>query len=640
PSTAEPLGDFRIVREIGRGGMGVVYEAVQLSLGRRVALKVLPFAAALDAKHLQRFKTEAHAAAQLHHSNIVPVYAVGCERGVHFYAMQLIEGRPLDLVIRELRGDPAARPGGNTTTEYRAGGSTLPTGPTPPVGSSTRGSRGRDAYRTTAALIAQVADALEYAHDAGVVHRDIKPANLLLDPKGAVWVTDFGLAQVTADAGLTRTGDVFGTLRYSSPEQASGRRVLVDHRTDVYSLGATLYELLTLEPIFPGEDRHTLLKQILSDDPRPPRQIDRGIPPELETIILKATAKAPEDRYATAGEFAADLRRFLDELPILARRPSAWDHARKWLRRHPAYVGAAVVVLLLGVVGLAVSTALVAREKDRTEQALHNERDRAQEAEQRFQLARRSADEMIRIADEEQADGPMGQESLRRRLLEAALTYYQEFIELRRDDPSAQAELELTRKKAEDLIADLAVMQASWRHGLVKMGKAVEDDLGLTPTQRDRLRDIGPDGKDVPGSPTGGRQALVARVKAHEAILAATLTPEQFQRLDQIALQVSGPMAFRQPEVIAALSLTPEQQDRIRKIDVFMPKGPKGPRPGPRKFDKGPAPNTDWQDPTDRILTVLTDEQRQRWRQLTGKKFEFWPRDRHFGPFGPGEPPR
>jgi serine/threonine protein kinase len=265
---AGTLGDFQILGEVGRGGMGVVYEAVQLSLNRRVALKVLPFAAALDAKHLQRFKTEAHAAAQLHHTNIVPVHAVGCERGVHFYAMQLIDGKSLDAVIRELRGanDPPDRHG-ISTVDVRAG-VTLAS-PPPPTRTSQRSGRSRESFRTAARLAAQVADALEYAHEAGVIHRDVKPANLLLDGKGNIWVTDFGLAQVSADATLTRTGEMVGTLRYMSPEQVSGQRTVIDHRTDIYSLAATLYELLTLRPLFDGHDRRSLLCQIMADEPAP-----------------------------------------------------------------------------------------------------------------------------------------------------------------------------------------------------------------------------------------------------------------------------------------------------------------------------------------------------------------------------------
>src|SRR5579884_269874 len=226
-----PLGDYRLLREIGRGGMGVVYEAEQLSLGRRIALKVLPFALTLDPRQLQRFKNEARAAAQLHHQHIVPVYAVGQERGVHFYAMQYIEGQSLAEVIHGLRQlaragkGPAAGPSGRR--EPRRGAPTgpfLPRSEAPetraePVGAlaTAFSANTPEFYRTVARLGIQAAEALEHAHQCDVVHRDVKPGNLLVDVHGHLWVTDFGLAQFHSDAGLTQTGDLLGTLRYMSP---------------------------------------------------------------------------------------------------------------------------------------------------------------------------------------------------------------------------------------------------------------------------------------------------------------------------------------------------------------------------------------------------------------------------------------
>jgi serine/threonine protein kinase len=366
---AESLGDFRIIREVGRGGMGVVYEAVQVSLGRRVALKVLPFAATMDPRHLQRFKNEAHAAAQLHHTNIVPVYSVGCERSVHFYAMQFIEGQSLADVIASLRKPSEPRPlgsgeGADPTTAYHplpdgrgSDSSTASVSTKPIAGLSTRRSTTDAAYfRTVAELGIQAAEALDYAHEHGIIHRDIKPANLLVDAESRLWVTDFGLAQVQGDARMTMTGDLVGTLRYMSPEQALAKRVVVDHRTDIYSLGATLYELLTLGPAFSGTDRQELLRQIAFEEPRAPRRQNKAIPAELEIIMLKTLEKNPTDRYATAKELAEDLRRYVMDEPIRARRPSVAQRLRKWGRRHQAAVTSALAFLVLAVIILAGST--------------------------------------------------------------------------------------------------------------------------------------------------------------------------------------------------------------------------------------------------------------------------------------------
>ncbi|HKB35005.1 MAG TPA: serine/threonine-protein kinase, partial [Gemmataceae bacterium] len=203
-------------------------------------------------------------------------------------------------------------------------------------------------FRAVARLGVQAAEALDYAHQLGVVHRDIKPGNLMLDGRGDVWVTDFGLAQLQqGEASLTLTGDLVGTPRYMSPEQALAKRVVIDHRTDVYSLGVTLYELLTLQPAFPGNDRQELLRQVAFEEPPLPRKASRAIPQELETIVLKAMEKNPAERYATAQELADDLRRFLEDQPVRARRPTPLQRAVKWGRRHPSLVGATGAVLLL-----------------------------------------------------------------------------------------------------------------------------------------------------------------------------------------------------------------------------------------------------------------------------------------------------
>ena len=226
------LGDFRILREIGRGGMGVVYEAEQISLGRRLALKVLPFAAMLDPRQLQRFQNEARAAASLKHPNIVQVYAVGCERGVHYFAMEYVEGRTLSEVLRGWQQEAGLRPErekkptvgpDEEAHQHETAGS--------PTALSTKDTRrGMEAFRTIALWGVQAAEALEHAHQMGVVHRDIKSANLMVDARGHLWITDFGLAMTQQDPAVTKTGDIIGTLRYMSPEQALGKGHQLDHR--------------------------------------------------------------------------------------------------------------------------------------------------------------------------------------------------------------------------------------------------------------------------------------------------------------------------------------------------------------------------------------------------------------------------
>jgi WD40 repeat protein/serine/threonine protein kinase/Tfp pilus assembly protein PilF len=360
------LGDFQILREVGRGGMGVVYEARQVSLGRRVALNVLPFAAAIDPRQLQRFQVEAQAAATLHHTSIVPVFSVDCERGVHYFAMQFIEGRTLADVIRALRqGDGLEPPAGAQ-------------GPAPLTGSS---ARSRAHLRNAVRMGLQVAEALQHAHGQGVLHRDIKPSNLLIDAQGNVWITDFGLARVQRDSGLTMTGDLLGTLRYMSPEQASARRAVIDERSDVYSLGATLYELLTLHPAFEEGDRLEVLRRIAQEEPKPLRKLNPAVPVDLETIVRKAIDKEPAGRYSSAAALAEDLRRFLDSRPIIARPLSLLDRATKWALRHRTVTISTAVVVATVLLTLAVAGVIVAsKEHQRGQAALAVERERSRAA--------------------------------------------------------------------------------------------------------------------------------------------------------------------------------------------------------------------------------------------------------------------
>lgn len=413
------LGDFRIVRTIGRGGMGVVYEAEQESLGRRVAIKVLAAFYASSPRALQRFRREAQAAAQLHHTNIVSVFGVGEHEGKHFYVMQYIEGRSLDHVVAELSGRNSERPSlfrssalgegertksadddfGAAVARAMLRGKFEPisrppamaaTGNSPrPEGDSRESSPGSDSlrpfsepasgprsfgapdgfnaaesfgstyWRSVAGIGTQVATALHYAHRQGILHRDIKPGNLILDENGVAWITDFGLAKLVDQEDLTHPGDVVGTLRYMAPEQLEGE---TSARSDVYSLGLTLYELLTLRPAFNETSRYRLLRQVSQQEPPRPRTLNPDIPRDLETVVLKAVARDPVHRYETAGELADDLQRFLQDRPIRSRRTSPLEHGWRWCRRNPALAFLTTTTLLLLLAGVIGSSAGYVRE--------------------------------------------------------------------------------------------------------------------------------------------------------------------------------------------------------------------------------------------------------------------------------------
>ena len=670
---ANPLGDFQIVRELARGGMGIVYEAVQLSLGRRVALKVLPFAATLDSRQLQRFKTEAQAAALLHHPNIVPVFAVGCERGVHFYAMQLIDGQSLAIMIRQLRRQAGFRapedlssvsgvhssqvlggelPSNSRSVDSRQRGAgpvslaaPAPSAPARCVPSETisqfhanlstqHAGRNDKFFETAARLMLQAARALEHAHEFGIVHRDIKPGNLLLDGHGTLWVTDFGLAQFHTDTGITRTGDIPGTLRYMSPEQASGQRGLLDQRSDVYSLGATFYEFLTLEPIFRGRDVQYLLNQILHSEPRGLRQLDKSIPVELETIILKCVGKSPGDRYRSAGDLAADLQRYLDHKPILARRPTLVDRVQKWSRRHPSVVIAGVLFLIVIAGGLSYTN--------------YRENWRANEAEKQFQQARQAVDVLVEVSEGELADNPWAQ-ATRRRLLGIALGYYQDFMEQRHGDAAALGKLAVVQERVERILYELRVLRQEMNLGLLE-NPAVPVALSLTESQQADVAELLKKRSEERESmrkeaatldEESRRKQSVKLAEHYDKDLGKILSSGQLDRLKQLAIQSQGLSAFKEPETVEALSITAEQRTAIRAIehDMFA-KFAAARDQGRGRGDARRSPNPDLVDEAvARVVALFNSDQVSRWHELTGPIYPQAGSLRWFPPRSIGKPP-
>lgn len=346
------IAGYEVKRVLGRGGMGVVYEAKQLKLNRRVALKLLPaVVGSANSELVTRFQREATAAARLHHTNIIPIYDYGESRDGCYYAMELITGESLASIIRRLAAVESAV---TARTTVSIAVTSEPSGWDDSASyvvereMVTVGPGGIPYYRQVAEWVAAVADALHYAHQHGMIHRDIKPGNLMLAGDGRVVILDFGLVKTEADASVTVSGSTVGTYRYISPEQINNKAA-VDARCDQYSLGATLYELLVFQPAFPETDSRTLLHNVLHRDPTPPRRLNPSLPRELETICLKALEKSAGDRYATCADMAADLRRFLADVPIHARQVSPLRRAVKFVKRHKAATLTALTALLLVV---------------------------------------------------------------------------------------------------------------------------------------------------------------------------------------------------------------------------------------------------------------------------------------------------
>ncbi len=566
------LGDYRIIREIGHGGMGVVYEAEQVSLGRHVALKVLPSQALADAKQKRRFEREARAAAKLHHTNIVPVFGVGEHDGLPYYVMQFIQGLGLDVVLDELNhmqpGAAHTPTGLPTAGEIRVSrrsvaaadvARSLLTGafqPTPasdgeaeapekpavaatvdqpavrsaaarpapsastsasgmsesftvssssivlPGSGATAGAKGsgkkQSYWHSVANIGRQVADALDYAHKQGILHRDVKPSNLLLDLRGTVWVTDFGLAKVAGPGGdnLTHTGDILGTLRYMPPEAFEGKS---DARGDVYSLGLTMYELLAMRPAFEEKDRNKLIKHVTTGEPTPLHKVNREAPRDLVTIIHKAIDRDPGRRYATAEDMASDLQRFLDDEPILARRQTQLERYWRWARHNPGMAvlgGVLTAVLLIATLASLIVAGHMSTLADKEAKAAADERTARQEAEgakdreakekRQAERAKKDADEnrkravgalrkaeehfararaavndyLTAVSEDERLKAP-SLRGLRIQLLQSALRFYQQFVRERGNDPTLRRELAGVYYKVGEIFRDLGQLKTS-----------------------------------------------------------------------------------------------------------------------------------------------------------------------------------
>jgi WD40 repeat protein len=368
PIPSRRLGDYEIIREIARGGMGVVFQARQISLNRMVALKMILAGQLADQTDVKRFYTEAEATANLDHPAIVPIYEVNQHEGHHYFSMGFVEGESLSHRLK----------------------------------------KGPLAARQAAALMATVAEAIDYAHQRGVIHRDLKPGNILLDRKGIPRVTDFGLAKrIEADSALTGSGQIMGTPSYMPPEQAGGKRGAVGPAADVYALGATLYCAITGRPPFQAATAMDTVLQVLNDEPVPPRRLNPSVPRDLETICLKCLEKEPDERYAGAAALAAELRRFLTGEPIAAR-PVTWpERAAKWARRKPtlaaAYTLGLLALLLGGLGGAAVwQWRAAARARDGEKQArsiAERARDAAKSAKSEAERQRDRADAARKEAD-------------------------------------------------------------------------------------------------------------------------------------------------------------------------------------------------------------------------------------------------
>lgn len=440
------IGGYEVTEEIGRGGMAVVYEARDPKLGRTVALKVLPFSSALNELSVLRFRHEAQILAQIDHPNIVPVYESGQHDGASYLAMKRIRGVPLDDVFT-ITDEGMGRSNGSeeVVADQSASAEVTEKPVEPSILERVRSLIPTDEsvrLRFIATLGADAARALNAAHECGIIHRDIKPSNLMLDENGQLWVTDFGLAFAQQDDKVTQTGQLLGTVRYMSPEQSRGERSLVDQQSDIYSLGITLYELVTGQAAFCGNPIE-ILDQVKDTVPVAPRKLNSDIPRDLENIILKCCGKSRNDRYETARQVAEDLERFLAGETTIARRPSFTERVLRWTAKRRRTMTAIVSVAAILLVASVATTGIVLNEMTKTEAALELARENFQETQEvvdRFGL---------------QLDGELalipGTDHLRRSMLSNVIDHYRGFINRSERSEGLTENLALTLNKVASL---------------------------------------------------------------------------------------------------------------------------------------------------------------------------------------------
>lgn len=501
--TGKQLGDYVLEKEIGQGGMGLVFSARQISLDRDVAVKVLPEGAMLDPKSIERFKNEARAAAQLQHPNIVPVYSIGDHRGIHFYAMRRIDGSSLDKRIAEHNLQ----------------------GTSPPISSALQ-------------QFADIARALQTAHEFGIVHRDIKPSNLLLDSNGKLWLTDFGLARVQKGSGLTGRGDLLGTMRYMSPEQAQGKNELVDHRCDVYALGATLYELLTGQQLIQGEDGPGLIPKISAGPAIRLRTLRPEVPGDLQVVLQKALASHRDDRYASALEFGEDLQRVARGEPILARLVSPLVLAGRWMAANSGLVSIVCTTLLLAAAAFGAAIW----------HFNHQLRQERNLAEDRL----RQVDELERnraLVIDQLAFLP-GAEQVRFDLIKSQIAYYESFAEQAGGGVSRpdQAEAHSRLARLHDELGEEPAALAAYEEAESIYAKLVSGGIADTKIVVDRFQNLNRYGVALlrAGQPSKSQSMLAEAIASLEARFATHERPEWNLELQMALLQHNRGLALSQ----------------------------------------------------------------------------------------------